>query len=317
MPPPDPYIVFGDIEAAEATRLFAAHDYPSAQRIFATLAQRLHAALAVASPGDTDLIAEAAPRAARYSASASLATAYAHWDAFNLDAARTSLGEHLALSNPTGRRAELLAAQQQDLVRLVETAGRAAGKGRDALTTLADPDAVLPLLGSLRSNARRREAQGRFDTAALLCYRCLELCSQHRLATWGLLTERPDMRELLRRRPRLDAEYRTVEERVGFEPRGLPRPGRNGKLAPIALFGGYMLLAALGDPLVEGFTIDLIRDRATLRNSSILAHGYRLILQAEYTAFAGLVDDLLDRLFIVLNRDRAAWEARSTFLPLE
>ncbi|MCG8346493.1 MAG: hypothetical protein MI924_01770, partial [Chloroflexales bacterium] len=37
----DPYAVFGDLDAAEARRLFAAHDYAGAQRIFALLGQRV------------------------------------------------------------------------------------------------------------------------------------------------------------------------------------------------------------------------------------------------------------------------------------
>ncbi|NJN66816.1 MAG: TIGR02710 family CRISPR-associated protein, partial [Chloroflexaceae bacterium] len=39
--PPDPYAVFGDLEAAEAQRLYAAHDYAGAERIFADLEQRV------------------------------------------------------------------------------------------------------------------------------------------------------------------------------------------------------------------------------------------------------------------------------------
>ena len=319
-PPPDPYVVFGHLEAAEAARLFAAHDYAGAEGIFAVLARRLQHALAEESglaAEDPTLAAEVELLAANYAASARLATAYAHWDSFDLPTAQEALRAYLLAAPPTGDRARLLQAQRDDLARLATVTSRAGGKGRDALATLADPDAVLPLLGALYANARRREAQGRYDTAALLCYRCLELCSQHRLAGWDVLTERPELRELLRRRPRLEEAYRNVEEQVGFEPRGLPRPGRNGRLSPIALFGGYMLLAALGDPLVEGFDIEQIRARAELRNKSILAHGYRLITHAEYAQFAALVEELLDRLFAVLGRERAAWTARSTFLPLE
>lgn len=45
---------------------------------------------------------------------------------------------------------------------------------------------MLALLGSLYANALRREAQGRYDVAALLLYRCLELMSQRRLAGLGI-----------------------------------------------------------------------------------------------------------------------------------
>lgn len=310
--PPNPYLEFGDLEAAEAARLFAAHDYAGAARAFDELSRRLSAPAAGAAPA-----AETAPLVERYAASARLARAYAAWDAFDLAAARDALAAYRNAAPASGRRADLLREQADALTTLAAVAGRAAGKGHEALRTLADPAAVLPLLGSLYANARRREAQGRYDTAALLRYRCLELIAQHRLATWGVLTERPNLAALLRRRPDLDDDYRAVEEQVGFHPRGLPRPGRNGKVAPIALFGGYMLLAALGDPLVAGLDLAQIRERAAARNTSILAHGYRLITRAEYQPFAAVVDELLDRLFRVLGRDRAAWQAAATFLALE
>jgi CRISPR-associated protein (TIGR02710 family) len=308
VPPPDPYVVFGDLEAAEATRLFAAHDYAGAARLFAALARRLDAA----ATGQAPLKSLAASHLAR----ATLAAAYNAWDSFDLDEAQRRLREHLALARPTGSIGATLDAQVRNLARLATVAGHAAGRGQAARDTLADPEAVLVLLGSLLANALRREAQGRFDTAALLQYRCLELCSQHRLARWGILTEQPTFDTALQARPDLDRAYRAVEERVGFQPRGMPRPNRNGKTSPIALFGGYMLLAALDDPLVEGFPIEQIRERAVARNRSILAHGYKLISEAEYRRFAEIVDTVLERLLALVGQDRATWLAEHRFLAL-
>lgn len=307
--PPNPYLEFGDLEAAEAARLFAAHDYAGAEQIFATLARRLEGAATDGGP----FAAEAATLAARYVALANLSGAYRAWDAFDPHEARKRLDAYIA-ATPSASHIATLRTQAQTLTTLDSVVHRAASKGNEALSTLADPDAMLPLLGSLYTNARRREAQGRFDMAALLRYRCLELISQHRLATWGLLTERPDFRALLARRPSLDEDYRAVEEQLGFSPRGLPWSGRKGR---VALFNGYMLLAALDDPLVAGFDIEQIRERSSARNTSILAHGYRLITDVEYKPFASVVEELLDRLFAILGRDRAAWEASVTFVSLE
>jgi CRISPR-associated protein (TIGR02710 family) len=64
--PPDPYAVFDDLEAAEARRLYAAHDYAGARRIFERLAAH------VPRPDD-----------ARYQALAHLAAMYAAWDALD------------------------------------------------------------------------------------------------------------------------------------------------------------------------------------------------------------------------------------------
>jgi CRISPR-associated protein (TIGR02710 family) len=289
--PPDPFTVFGDLEAAEAMRLCRAHDYLGAERIFRALAQRVPP-----------------PDGLRYATFADLAQAYAAWDSFDLLQAEQTLAGLVARHMPAPFDHTHIQAQAAALQRLVGIAQRAGSRGRQARETLADVEAVLPLLGSLHANALRREAQGRYDTAALLRYRCLELISQHRLATWGIATEQPDFREVLRRQPRFDELYRAVEARVGFEPRGLPRPHRNGRVSPIALFGGYMLLAALDDPLVAQYDIRRIRERAEARNKSILAHGYRLITHAEYQQFAGVVEELLDRLLDVIRASRTEWE---------
>lgn len=297
-PPPDPYEVFGDLEAAEATRLFNAHDYAGALRIFADLARRVPA-----------------PSGTAYDAAARLARAYTAWDAFDLRPAAETMAALVQASPPALDR-KLLNLQAEALAILAEVVERASGRGRQALETLARPEDVLPILGSLLANARRREVQGRFDTAALLRYRCLELVSQHRLATYGVLTEQPEMDSLARAHPGLDAAYRAVEGRVGFRPRGLPYPNRNGSYSPIALFGGYMLLAALDDQLVKGLDLERVRDRTRARNSSILAHGYRLITAEEYAPFADVVDELLDRLFAILGRDRALWEQTYRFITL-
>ena len=220
--PPNPYLEFGDLEAAEAVRRFKDHDYAGAEQIFATLARRLEGATTDGGPFAT----EATTLAARYAALANLSAAYRAWDAFDPHKARERLDAYIAAA-PSAPHIATLRTQARTLATLDSVVRRTAskgGKGGDALTTLADPDAILPLLGSLYTNARRREAQGRFDMAALLRYRCLELISQHRLATWGLLTERPDFHALLARRPSLDEDYRDVEERLGFSPRGLPWP---------------------------------------------------------------------------------------------
>jgi CRISPR-associated protein (TIGR02710 family) len=184
------------------------------------------------------------------------------------------------------------------------------------LSLLADLDSVLPLLGTLNANAHRRVAQGRYDVAALFHYRCLELMSQHRLATWDILTERPDYAAVLRRQPDLDWHYRQVEQTLFPRERGLPYTGQ-----PISLFNGYMLLAALDDPLVHNFSITQIRERTAARNKSMLAHGFRLITPAEYQDFHAVVNEMLGRFFTLSRRDRDAWEHTyrfvSPFTPVE
>jgi CRISPR-associated protein (TIGR02710 family) len=290
--PPDPYTVFGDLEADKARRLYRAHDYAGAQRIFADLSQRVPV-----------------PNNQPYRAYALLAQSYAAWDVFAWDkaaAARAAL-----MDSPFPSDLEAVRQQLQDQYTVLQqlTMDTDRWEKKPTLKLLQDQTSVLPLLGTLHANARRREARGRYDVAALFSYRCLELMSQHRLATWGLLTDQPDYRPLRRRIPDLDDRYRVVEERLFDYSRGLPH-WKSG----ISLFNGYMLLDALNDPLVQGVALEQIRERTRVRNQSMLAHGFRLITSAEYVPFRDVVEDLLDRFFVVLKDDRLHWEQTYQFV---
>jgi CRISPR-associated protein (TIGR02710 family) len=297
--PPDPYTVFGDLEAAEARRLYAAHDYEGAGRMLTELATRV-------------------PEHSPYALQAELAAAYAAWDAFDAPGALSHLARVVSAEPPelpaTARAT--LATQLAALRQLVDDSVHLREQRSPELAYLRDPARVLPLLGSLHANALRREAQRRFDVAALLHYRCLELLSQIRLATYGLLTDAPRYDDVLRVRPGLPAAYERIER--ALFPRSRPRgmPGYR-DYAKITLFNGYMLLAALDDPLVAGRDIRQIRDRSEARNRSTLAHGFRSITATEYEPFRRLVEELLDRFFDLYGQDRAAWEASYSFVALE
>lgn len=297
--PPDPYEVFGDLEAEEAARAFNTHDYLSAARIYADLARRVPE-----------------PDQATYAALEQLAVAYTQWEAFDLQAAAQTLQRLLSKPLPVKltHHHNTLQSQQAALARIVQTI-RTMSQPARALATLQDLDAVLPLLGSLHANALRREAQQRFDTAALLRYRCLELMSQHRLATYGVLAEEPDLNALKQRFPNLEQRYRQVERSLGFQERGL-QSNRNGAYNPITLLNGYMLLAALNDPLMHHVKPIDIRNRSRARNQSILAHGFRQISEAEYRDFVTVVEQLLDQFFAIGQRSRSDWEALYRFITV-
>lgn len=290
--PPDPYTVFGDLEADEARRLYRTHDYEGAQRIFANLGQRVPA-----------------PDNQPYRAYALLAEAYAAWDVFAWDKAAAALAALHTHPFPADLEPYDKRLQAQFIALQQLTSDNEQWEKKPTLTLLRNRISVLPLLGTLYANAQRREAQGRYDVAALFSYRCLELMSQHRLATWGLLTDQPDYRPLRRRIPDLDDRYRGVEERIFDYSRGLPH-WKSG----ISLFKGYMLLDALHDPLVQGVALEQIRERTRARNQSMLAHGFRLITSAEYEPFRAVVEDILNRFFVVLKDERPHWEQTYQFV---
>jgi hypothetical protein len=120
---PDPYVVFGDLEAAEARRLYAAHDYLGAQRIFAALAARVPQ-----------------PDGARYAALADLAAMYAAWDVLDFAAAArhaAALAAHEPAQLPVLDDARTtLAEQQRALIRLAEVASAVVRRDDEALRTL-------------------------------------------------------------------------------------------------------------------------------------------------------------------------------------
>jgi CRISPR-associated protein (TIGR02710 family) len=169
---------------------------------------------------------------------------------------------------------------------------------------------VLALLGMLHANALRRAEQGRFDVAALLRYRCLELIGQQRLAERGILSEHPRFGALRQQYPGLEQRYQAVQLTQGRQ-----QPDRLPERA-FGLFVGYMLLAALDDPLVQDYAIKRIEERTAARNTSILAHGYRLIAEAEYHQFSEVVEEMLERYLRLIGVDRTSWETAFRFVAI-
>ncbi|NJN68127.1 MAG: TIGR02710 family CRISPR-associated protein, partial [Chloroflexaceae bacterium] len=280
------------------------HRYAGAERIFADLEQHV--------PGGPD--------AHRYRAYALLARSYAAWEVFDWGQAQAALAALLKLPLPPDLEPHHARLQAQ--FAMLQRLGDDHDHGHltaqhPPLSLLCDLDRVLPLLGTLHANARRRSAQGRYDVAAMFHYRCLELMSQHRLATHGILTEKPDFTAALRQHPSLEQGYRKVQKKVQQERK---RQGqKQGNIyglpdRPFGLFVGYMLLAAMNDPLVQGYPIKNIEDRTESRNKSMLAHGFRLISENEYHEFRNVVHTMLARFFQVGGRDQPAWEAQAQFL---
>ena len=292
--PEDPYVVFGDLEAAEAQRLYRKHDHAGAQRIFAALAERVPA-----------------PQRTRYAMLAELAAAYAAWDVFDLAGAERWLAAVLNkyANLPAALRATLV--EQHAALAKLNQVGEDLSTHNTRLEVLKDKQAVLALLGTLHANALRRQEQGRYDVAALLRYRCLELISQQRLATYGILAERPRFGDLRQQYPDLEQRYQAVQRTQGRQ-HPYPLPDR-----AFGLFVGYMLLAALDDPLVRGYAIERIEECTAARNTSILAHGYRLITEAEYRQFSEVVEQVLKRYLKLVNIRREGWEATFRFVAIE
>lgn len=264
--PPDPYQVFGDLEAAEAKRLYAAHDYDDAQQRFAKLAKRV-------------------PSHPHYALHAQLAMAYSQWDNFNLKEAEDQLGGLITTYGTTlGKKALQRLHDQVELLQrirpLCEDRPPPPQKRRQETMApfaqrqvgrLKELPVATALLAVLYANALRRRDQNRLDLASLLLYRCLELMSQQRLATHNVHTDwsLDGMEELKAQFPSLSSPQRKI-----------------------AMGQGYKILQTIGDPLGAGCDLERIRTGADSRNQSLTAHGFTFISEEDFYTFKEVVNEV-------------------------
>ena len=278
--PPDPFQVFGGIERERAWDLFRNHDYAEAARLFGQLAERLQK---VGAPAADD------------QAAASLAHAYAAWDGFDLAAASDLLRRYATMHSSLPGEGDQVFQQIRLLApvrELVETQRPRRNDGAAIRryvavqrSRLQDAETLGGMLAMFYANAERRAAGGRLDAGALMLYRCLELMSQQRLASHGVLTEYPrdGLRALEQTTPRMEAQYEAAHQRIlGRGTYGLPKK--------ITLIAGYVLLDMLHDPFAQRCDIKLIEERTNARNQSILAHGFEYVDAEEYQEFKQVVD---------------------------
>lgn len=257
----DDPVAFFDLEANQARRSFAEHDYTEARRIFTELGGR-----------------SSLPDAPAYRAYSVLADVYVAWEAFDFGHALTRLTVLARETLPRAlfRYSERLTDQCAALERINTRIGVTSHQGRERVAALSDTDYVTALLGSLWAHAERRQQQERYDVAAVLLYRCLELMVHHRLALLGRLAQ--DKRS------------------PGLKP-------------------GYEALERVSDGLVSGLpfgTIEASIDDA--RHASFLGHGYRRVSEKEWAPLGQVVTGLLRRLLEINSLDIAGWEETHRFI---
>jgi len=301
----NPYEVMGDLEEAQGLELMRLHDYAGARRVFARLRERV-------------------PEPRRYEVLELLARACEEWDNLELERAETHLGELIGLVGRYGRTGrdfvlwERLAHldQQHRALRtlregLEQLRGAVRREGGTAAEVLSRKEFVQALMGTLYCNALRREEQNKLDMAALLLYRLLELVEQAALAGYGLDTAAPDYSVVDMGADELAARFTGL--RAGVYGR---EAGAQGLPARISLVDGYVLLAALGDPLTENLDWQRLRGLVDQRNFGIFAHGFDFIRRKDYEAFKKLVRELVDRYLERFGTDLARLAERFGFVSL-
>ena len=306
----NPLAVFGELEIEKAFELFDKHNFAGAKEKFAILKENLPEPALRQQLGFVYL----------------LASSYEAWDALDFIPAYENM---LQLQHEIERdrklhRDYLLMDYSRHIDRQRIMLGYLSRipplqEARNMQAILEDTDILHSLALTIYQNAKTREKQEKYDMATLLLYRLLEMMSQRRLCRYGIFSSRPDYRKAkynIHRFPEiheknaeerfqwLSDRFRNISETVfRKEPdRYLP--------SPIASLDGFILLAAMGDPLVgngklaDAITmIKRIRSMVFLRNNSIFAHGLGPVNHKDFIRFRTFVFDMFRNFCEIENMD--------------
>lgn len=184
-------------------------------------------------------------------------------------------------------------------------------KEKKNMEILRDGETIHALMFTMLQNAETRREQEKYDMATLLLYRLLEMIEQRRLSHYGLYASDMDYGALrVNKKSTPEAAGMTSEEQLewlkneNFSIKQALFPKSKSPYLPdqIALLDGFMLLAALRDPLMDvekGKTIDFlkrIRSNVALRNHSIFAHGLGPVGKEIYLRFESFVKEVFQKL---------------------
>jgi CRISPR-associated protein (TIGR02710 family) len=302
----NPYEVFGDIDQERAFDLFEQNDYSGAREIFENLK------IIVPDPQKRDY----------YNTLYLLSSSYEKWDAIDFNEAYKFMKKVInKIENDSKINKKIILYDKlsflkvqlstlESLCRLSENV-----KNKSVYEYLLSGDDVSQLIVAIVKNAERRKKEERYDMAALLLYRVLEMIEQRRLAICGIDTSEPNYIKSFPSEESLNKfKNKVIEIRKHvfgkFVNKNLPEL--------ISLLEGYIQLVALSDELfdkmenVKGF-LKKLRYRVNIRNNSIFAHGYRKINKEEYSEFEEFVLYIFDRFCNVENINKNRLEEINTF----
>ena len=264
----NPYEVFGDIELEKVKTLWDKHNYGAAVEIISEIKEKIS--------GPEKYIS--------FDILLNLSQAYKAWDEFDLNNALKKIKQcqkNIKKFNLYKDYESILEKQESILKNLKD------GLDQDMdLDFLTDTTLMTNLIFSIYANALRQEELNKFDLAALLLYRIVEMMGQKRLAEHGINTSNPNLS------PKEKEKYLNNMNKVSAEVSALYEIEEFPK--KIANLQGYILLAALDDPFVKDLNWHKYVGTLNARNNSIFAHGYSFIKEKTYKSFKDVVTNLLD-----------------------
>lgn len=291
----NPLSVFGDLEIEKAMVLFDEFNYTGAREKLEYLMNT------VPEPNIRQQLEFAAH----------LASAYEAWDSLDFCAAEERM-RTLVLRMKRDRPVhhsflmmdylEHFDHQLTILQKLSQIEGRM--REEDYKQMLSDKEVMAGLIFSLYQNALVREKQEKYDMAALLFYRQLEMMEQRRLIGYNLYASRMVYQEMkdAQGKPVIPEYVEALKVKLTELKRAVFGRQVNCYLPDqISLLEGYLLLLALGDDISKSSNgrhldfIKKIRSMVYLRNNSIYAHGLGPVGKRDYEKFRDFTIEVLEK----------------------
>lgn len=291
----NPLAVFGDLEIDKAIALFKKFNFSGARERLESLQESIP---------DPDMRQQ-------LHFIFLLADAYDAWDALEFGRAWKSMAElYRQLKRDVRMHPDFILADKIDQIKAQEDQLKKLScihdmiKGKRSNEILNTKEIIYPLMFTMYMNAETREQQGKLDMATLLIYRLLEMIEQRRLSGYGLFVSEMHYEEMkidekkfsflkdadsARKVEWLRDEVRDIRMKIYNNVRSVYLPD------PVSLLDGFIILAALKDPLmipVKGNSIALLkrmRSVVHLRNNSIFAHGLGPVGENDYIKFRDFV----------------------------
>lgn len=293
----NPLAVFGDLEIEKAFVLFEKHNYAGAQEKLAELKESIP---------DPDIRQQ-------LNFAYLLAKVYEAWDALDFVPAY----ENLVLLNRQLRRdrgthQEFLMMdfcghleRQQEILSYLKDIP-ALVKEKKSMHILKTKSVIGALMFTMCQNGMIRKQQEKYDMATLLFYRLLEMIEQRRLAQYNLFVSKMEYREIkynMKNTPEfdglsMDEQYHLLKQKVMDIKMKVFGKGNGYLPEQVSLLEGFILLYALGDPIVSdkggnGINqLKRIRAMVFLRNNSIFAHGLGPVGIRDFERFQQFVMEL-------------------------
>lgn len=285
-----PMDVFGDLEIDKAYSLFEQYNYAGAREKLEEIKEEIPDPVVRQELNFVYLLAQS----------------YEYWDSLEFVKAYQTMQELVRGIERDSRYSRHFVLQdfqerfirQKEMLECLKDIPELTRQKRN-IEILQKTEYVVPLMFSMYQNAKVRERQEKYDMATLLFYRLLEMIEQRRLSLYELFVSKMEYTKMkIGGKEITEEEFAKIKERVTELKKGIFGKNTSAYLPEqISLLEGFILLAALGDPIIwDGKNtvpkLKRIRAMVSLRNNSIFAHGLAPVEISDYLKFQKFVSEL-------------------------